>query len=578
MDNLTIPDSSIGIEVPEKKRYQPVIAGIEDWPIVRFFQQKQQIIDAVVADTRLQLIQRSVSQKGGLESLIEKTMYLEQIRMYEEPWKVDPKDEPKFWSRVKRELVSIEQHMNEDSAAGRYEGLLEEIVMRYTKEISSTFKVPVYHFIRRVLPFIFSHLLNASAGKNIRSVIHPDLTLQEKIHLLGDTEAIRNLSTKGTVILVPTHLSNMDSILVGWGIHALGLPAFIYGAGLNLYNNAVLPFFMARLGAYKVDRRKKNPIYLETLKNYVTHATREGNHGIFFPGGTRSRSGAIESKLKLGLMGTAIETQRLNLIDPPKNHPGKIFIVPMVMSYHFVLEAASLINQHLKSTGQEQYYYISDEFSDIRKFSKFVWTSFSKTSEIALAFGKPMDVLGNFVDEEGKSIDERGHVIDIADYFSSKGKISEDRQRDEEYTRMLGERIAERYYIENRVFSSHIVAFVAFELLKKQHPQNDLYGLLRLQEDERMIAKEELDLAVERILNRLYAMAVEGKVHLAAHVIKPVQELVSHGITNLGIYHSKRPLKLMKDGAMATSDSMNLLYYYHNRLTGYGLEKFITGA
>src|SRR3546814_15272144 len=55
-----------------------------------------------------------------------------------------------------------------------------------------------------------------------------------------------------------------------WVIHSLGLPAFIYGAGLNLFNRKIFAYFMNSLGAYKVDRRKKNLPYLETLKTYST--------------------------------------------------------------------------------------------------------------------------------------------------------------------------------------------------------------------------------------------------------------------------------------------------------------------
>jgi glycerol-3-phosphate O-acyltransferase len=32
-----------------------------------------------------------------------------------------------------------------------------------------------------------------------------------------------------------------------------------------------------------------------------------GYHSLFFPGGTRSRSGMVEKRLKLGLAGTGVE-------------------------------------------------------------------------------------------------------------------------------------------------------------------------------------------------------------------------------------------------------------------------------
>ena len=162
--------------------------------------------------------------------------------------------------------------------------------------------------------------------------------------------------------MVPTHFSNLDSILIGWVIQFLGLPPFIYGAGLNLFNIKIIAYFINSLGAYKVDRRKKNPIYLETLRTYSTEALRKGCHSLFFPGGTRSRSGKIEKALKLGLLSTTIEAQRINY-EQNGEKGGKIFIVPVVLNYHFTLEAPVLINDYLRAKGQERYYVENDEYS-----------------------------------------------------------------------------------------------------------------------------------------------------------------------------------------------------------------------
>jgi glycerol-3-phosphate O-acyltransferase len=40
----------------------------------------------------------------------------------------------------------------------------------------------------------------------------------------------------------------------------------------------------------------------------------------------------------------------------------------------------------------------------------------------------------------------------------------------------------------------------------------------------------------------------------------------------VGMYHAKRPLVKNEGGNIETQD-LSLLYYYHNRLEGYGLEK-----
>ena len=556
--------------------YEPVLPDIHEWPIAKIFKKRQTFIDEVNEDAFNQLNFLAELQGSSATELIEKTMYLERIRMTEDPWKVDPKGEARFWSNIKKELVFHEQSVDDmQRAVAGNEEVLKRIISLYANEIASTFKPGSYHFAKRFLPLFFSTLLNASAGKTLKSIIYHSVGLQEKVHLLGETDAIRNLASKGTIVLVPTHISNVDSILVGWSLHALGLPAFIYGAGLNLFNNRILAYFMNRLGAYRVDRRKKNPIYRQTLNSYSTVAIQEGVHSLFFPGGTRSRSGTIEKHLKLGLLGTAMEAQRRNFLYGPRNNSGKIFIVPMVMSYHFVLEAASLINQHLKRTGQEQYYLINDEFASYRKFLKFIWKTFSAKSDIVLSYGKPMDLFGNFVDEEGVSYDQLGRPVDIKAYFMTRGEITTDLQRDAEYTRMLGEKIVDRYHKENQVFSSHLVAFVAFEMLKNRHKDWDLYSVLRLPEDVRTLDLQEYSAQVDVVLNRLRDMADRGLVKLAAHLINDTRTIIGHGIQNLGIYHAKRPLTYLNEHTLI-SENMNLLFYYRNRLEGYGLSTLFT--
>ena len=83
-------------------------------------------------------------------------------------------------------------------------------------------------------------------------------------------------------------------------------------------------------------------VVVETLKTYTERAIVNGCNNLFYPGGTRSRSGAIEKNLKLGLLGSTIEAQR-----ELDNKNKKIYIVPVTFNYQFVLEGPALINQYL---------------------------------------------------------------------------------------------------------------------------------------------------------------------------------------------------------------------------------------
>jgi len=383
------------------------------------------------------------------------------------------------------------------------------------------------------------------------------------------------MSTKGTIIMVPTHFSNLDSILIGWVISALGLPAFIYGAGLNLFNIKIFAYFMNSLGAYKVDRRKKNLIYLQTLKSYSSLAIQKGCHSLFFPGGTRSRSGNIEQRLKLGLLSTAIEAQRVNYQKGKRDGLEKIFIVPVTINYNFVLEAPDLIKQYLKMKGQERYYVENDEYSSSYKTFAFLFKFFTKGSNISVSIGKCMDVLGNYVNEDGQSFDKHNRLVDTQEYFTKDGHIiSHNQQREDEYTRMLSSRIVEEFHIINKVFASHLVAFTAFQIIEKRFPKLDLYNLLRVPEEDQEIEYEDFKIVFEKLLNKIYKLKENGKVNISPNLTGDIDEIIKLGVINVGMFHAKRAIKLTKGGKIVSED-LNLLYYYHNRLKGYNLERHV---
>ena len=527
-------------------------------------------------------MQKAVYQKlehrfsGGtsLKSELEKTLYQERIRLTQTPWRADPKDERQFWNNIKSKIVKLgsitsatEEHTSEDE-------ILKEIIERYTHEIVGHFDPGAFKFARGILPILFGRILNAAPGKWFKTISANAKTIHEKIPIIGNIELIRNLAKKGTVIIVPTHFSNMDSIMVGWILQDLGLPAFTYGAGLNLFSIRLLSYFMSNLGAYKVDRRKKNAIYLETLKTYSREAIERGAHSIFFPGGTRSRSGALERKLKLGLLGTALEAQKNHFKKFTDESAPKVYVVPLIINYHFVLEAESLINDYLKETGKEKFIRENDDYSTSFGMIKFILKFLSASSSLAISFGTPMDVLGNNVDETGESYNHLGQKIQVKNYFMRNGELTDDHQREEEYTKMLGEKIVEQYFKYNVVQSSHLTCFCAFELLRKKYNYIDIFTLLRTPVEDMKIEASELLAAIERVKEQLKEMNKQDEVLIAPEVRFTNDKVVEHGMANINLYHSRSPL-LRSSSGYYYSEDLKLLYYYHNRLEGYKLEKYV---
>ncbi|MBI5914033.1 MAG: 1-acyl-sn-glycerol-3-phosphate acyltransferase [Bacteroidetes bacterium] len=550
------------------KVYPHVIPDIDQWPIYKLLDDRKNLVEEIDGFTYHRLLKL---HSDDLEDVIAKTIYAERIRIREEPWKVDPPNERVFWKKISRKLLGKpDQQLSEGEAQAKAQSLLRTIIHRYTEEIVGTFRIPTFLFARKFLTVFFNRLLNTAAARNMKRIFGTRYKVYERLLTKGEVEKLRSLMTKGTVIIVPTHSSNLDSMLIGYALDTIvGLPSFSYGAGLNLYNTGYTAYFMNRLGAYRVDRRKKNPIYLETLKGMSTLSIQRGTNSLFFPGGTRSRSGALEDKLKMGLLGTAVEAQRANL---QKGKEEKVFIVPLILSYHFVLEAKYLIEQHLSAIGKERYVRSRDEFYSFRKLLKFGWTFFSQPSEITLSFGKPLDVMGNFVDSEGKSFDRFGREVSLRDYFVSEGELTENLQRENEYTIMLADRLVERYHKENIVLTSHIVAYAAFNILRRQNSHLDLFGVLRLPPDDFIFPLELMLDMVEQLKNILIEMNKQGKIKLSNQVYFDTLELLQDGVRNLGVYHIEKPLLFVKKATLVSQD-FKLLFFYHNRLENYKLNK-----
>jgi len=548
-------------------KFKPILPDHDEWPVVKLSKTRDEFINKVT-DHSAEQIRKLRPKSASLIEELETTRHREKHRLASNPWDVDPDDEVEFWKDVKTNLMDLS---GQSDTNRKEEEVLRKIVHRYSSEIAGNFKPSYYRFTRNVVTYGFARLLNASQDNFFEGLFRGRRTLRDKIRIRGHVDLLRSLAKKGTIVMVPTHFSNLDSILVGWVIHELGLPPFIYGAGLNLFNMKIFAYFMNSVGAYKVDRRKKNMVYLETLKTYSNLAIQEGCHSLFFPGGTRSRSGQIEKRLKLGLLGTALEAQRNSFKEDPNK---KVFIVPVNLNYNFVLEAPSLIKQYLRQKGRERYYIDTDEYTTSYKILKFLVKFFTKKAEISVTIGHAMDLFGNYVTEDGDSIGKFGDIVDPKDYFIKNDKIVADKQRDEEYTRLLSQRIVEEFHKYNEVLPSILVAFTAYQMMRKRYESLDLYSFLRLPDDELELDYDEFQLTVIKLVEILKGMEHDEKLLLAPEFENPPDQIVEAGLANLGMYHAKRPLMVNEDNKVISED-INLLYFYHNRLVGYNLDQYV---
>ena len=544
-----------------------IIPELTDWPIYKISQKRYDIVQKVIT----QVYEKLENTHGdNFESLLEKTAYLEKIRVKTNPWKVDPRDEKKYWDSISQDIKK--NSLAEDREILNKE-LVKRIVNRYAEEIIGKFRPKTYRFAVRFLTQFYKRILNKFSGKGSRFYWGTKKELYDRLILNGSINETRELFKKGTVVMVPTHFSNLDSVMMGYILDRMtGLPSFAYAAGLNLFDYELLAFFMNRLGAYRVDRRKKNPIYLECLKAVTRISLQEGVNNIFFPGGTRSRKGSIEKKLKLGLLGSVVEAQRANYQEGSNK---KIYIVPLIAGYPFVLEAKSLINQFLRSSGKEKYIHTRDNLSPFKKTFRFFKHVYGRSSKIYLTIGEPMDVMGNKVDIDGNSLDAKGEQIDLKKYFyNTENEVVESSQRESVYTKILGDKILESYMSNNLVLAPHLVAYLTFQYIAHKNQELSIFNILNLNTKDIFVPKAHILTLVEQAKEVLASWKENKVLQVEKTMDLSAEEIVEIGVKEVGVFHPQRTLYIDKHGNVKTED-LKLLYYYHNRMRGYDLQEYL---
>ncbi len=486
------------------------------------------------------------------------TIYHERRRLESEKNKSRARKEGAFYERI------YHQALNGKSASHRQ--LLKEVIRFFSNEVLGHFDPRVYSLATRIIPTGLCLLLNTVSPLRLVETLQGADGLADQLVIGGEIEALRRVAKMGTTILVPTHSSNLDSILIGFALYRLGLPPYTYGAGLNLFSNRLIGFFMHNLGAYKVDRLKKAPVYKDVLKTYAGYTMELGYHNLFFPGGTRSRSGAVESKLKMGLLGMGLDAYIHNLA-AGKERPD-IFVVPCTINYQLVLEAETLIDDHLKDVGKSRYIIEDDEFSRPKRIFEFIRQLFSLHSTIHLVISSPLDVFGNLVDDKGVSRDRRGRPVDRSRYvIDAGGRPVFDAQRDREYTRELASSIGAAYRRDTVIKSTNLLSRAVFKLLGDKNPGLDLYRLLRGVGVEESFSLADVYRSVEDTLDTVHMLNQRGKLRIDDIVTRkdPVA-IVSEALAHLGTYHRKPAL--VRRGDRLFHVDRTLLLYYQNRLAG----------
>ncbi len=511
----------------------------------------------MVVEVTQRVLQNLAPNLGDAEKHIWDTLYEERQRLEQDKHHNGPLA---FYRMIQKQAL--------EASPKKQREILGDLIKHFAEEVLGHFSQSMYQVATRIVPYGLNFLLNTlSPLRLLKDFPNGFGKLDQQIIIQGDTSTIQTLAKQGTLVLVPTHVSNLDSILIGYSLHRLGLPPFLYGAGLNLFSNPVMGFFMDHLGAYKVDRKKKSYVYKEVLKAYAGYSMELGYHNLFFPGGTRSRSGKIEEKLKMGLLGMGLNAYIHNLINQ-KPKPD-IFVVPCTLNYQLVLESPTLVEDYLKEVGKSRFIIEDDESFQVKKIIEFATKLFSLESAIHVVISHPLDLFGNQVDAKGRSKDHRGRIIDRQSYIMKNKQVAFDAQRDREYTQELGHSIREAFIRDTVLGPVQLVSWTLFRWLRESNPELDIYRLLRTGGAHASIRLTDAYSRMEKLRAYLKKKEKSHEIRLdpSLHQKDPVI-ILSQALAHLKSFH--QPPSLERRGDRLFHLDRHILYYYQNRVPDWG--------
>ncbi|KAI7850552.1 putative acyltransferase [Circinella umbellata] len=151
---------------------------------------------------------------------------------------------------------------------------------------------------------------------------------------------------KQSLILVPSHKSHIDYLVVSYIFFRLGLqiPHIVAGENLDL---PIVGRLLKSCGAFFIKREwGGNPLYKTIMEEYITTLLSEGMNFECFVEGTRSRLGKLLTP-KLGIIKIILDA----IID---DRFSDCHLVPMSLGYDKIIETSSYANELLGNPKEKE--------------------------------------------------------------------------------------------------------------------------------------------------------------------------------------------------------------------------------
>jgi glycerol-3-phosphate O-acyltransferase len=295
--------------------------------------------------------------------------------------------------RIRQEVLRSRKVVREAAEVAHAEGLspaeVERRARRALAEIAAEPMAWVFFFLKRIVGWILHRIFDG-------------LEVDE-----AGLEGVRQAAHRGPIILVPSHKSHIDYLVLSslFAENDLVPPHIAAGANLSFFP---LGFLFRRAGAFFLRRSfKGDRLYGVVFRGYVRRLLREGYSVEFFIEGGRSRTGKLLAP-KLGLLGMIVEAA----LEDDGGRARHAQLVPVSIGYEKVIEDKSYA-QELAGAQKRK-----ETVTGLLKATRVLWGEYGRLN---IQFGPPRE-LGPTLQELGAMAawDEAADVVVPADEESRR--------------------------------------------------------------------------------------------------------------------------------------------------------------
>ncbi len=311
---------------------------------------------------------------GDLAQLLEAEL---SKRIYDERHVIlgPPEEKPEhIWKEI-----STKSHMMQTfSSVAKEEGISEkEVLIRAEKlfrEIAAEPNLMVLKILSSLFSFVWYRLYDG---------LEIDLSGLEKI---------REVSKDHSIVLIPSHKSHMDYLIITYVFYHYGIKAPLIAAGANL-NFWPLGYLFRRGGAFYIRRSfKDNALYKAVFREYLNTVLERRYPVEFFIEGTRSRTGKLV-KPRYGMLEMIVSGVKSARLDAVK-------LIPISVVYEHVIESKSHKQEQLGAEKEKE------GLSGLLKTPQFLARKYGR---IHIEFNEPID-LKNYLNRNTVDENEEEHA------------------------------------------------------------------------------------------------------------------------------------------------------------------------